>query len=122
VVTMSLEQYEQFTKNGEEIDDIVAAVGIDVGGILVAGAAGQAAGQYICGAVGTAVGGPVGTVIGGVVGTVGGFVIGATVNIVYSTVVDPILTAAYDNVVEPVGEWVEDKLNDLGDWWDSLWW
>ena len=122
VVTMSLEQYEQFTKNGEEIDDIVAAVGIDVGGILVAGAAGQAAGQYICGAVGTAVGGPVGTVVGGVVGTVGGFVIGATVNIVYSTVVDPILTAAYDNVVEPVGEWVEDKLNDLGDWWDSLWW
>lgn len=119
---MSLEQYEQFTKNGEEIDDIVAAVGIDVGGILVAGAAGQAAGQYICGAVGTAVGGPVGTVVGGVVGTVGGFVIGATVNIVYSMVVDPILTAAYDNVVEPVGEWVEDKLNDLGDWWDSLWW
>ena len=59
---------------------------------------------------------------GGVVGTVGGFVIGATVNIVYSMVVDPILTAAYDNIVEPVGEWVEDKLNDLGDWWDSLWW
>lgn len=119
---MSLEQYEQFTKNGEEIDDIVAAVGIDVGGILVARAAGQATGQYICGAVGTAVGGPVGTVVGGVVGTVGGFVIGATVNIVYSMVVDPILTAAYDNIVEPVGEWVEDKLNDLGDWWDSLWW
>lgn len=114
VAEISSEQYENYIKNGDELDDVAAAVGIDVGGIILSGIAGS----KISGAIGTTIGGPIGSIIGVVVG----FLLGGVAGVIYNVIVDPILTDIYDNIVEPGVDWIEDKINDLGDWWDTLCW
>lgn len=110
VAEISSEQYENYIKNGDELDDVAVAVGIDVGGILLS--------SLVAGKVGaialSAWGGPIGTVVG--------FIIGVGAGFFYNVVIDPLLTDAYDNIIEPGIDWVEDKINDLGDWWDTLCW
>ncbi|MBQ6819774.1 MAG: hypothetical protein IJO26_00580 [Clostridium sp.] len=113
VAEISTEQYENYFKNGDELDDVVVAAGIDVAGIVASGIAGSQVG----GLIGSG-GGPIGTVIG----IVGGFLITAFAGYIYNVFIDPILTDLYNNIIEPSSYWIGNKINDLEDWWDILCW
>ena len=113
VTEISTEQLENYLKNGDELDDIAVAVGIDVAGIVASGIVGS----NIAGGIGSILG-PLGTVSGIIVGFVGT----ALAGLVYNTFVDPILTDLYNNIIEPASYWIKNRVNDLGDWWDTLCW
>lgn len=114
VCEITKEQWDEYTKNGVELDDVIVAAGIDVSGIVAAGAIGGKVG----GALGTAIGGLIGAGVGGVVG----ITVGILVGFLYGVVVDPILTDIYNKVLEPGLEWTKYRANDIEDWWDTLWW
>ena len=114
---ITVEQWEDYSKNGVELDDAIVAAGIDGLGIAVS----VVGGAKIGGAIGGAIGLPA-TPVGSVIGIGIGVVAGGTVGLLYGVVVEPILTIVYNDVVEPIGEWIGDVANDIGDWWDSLWW
>ncbi|KAJ49497.1 hypothetical protein BD780_002148 [Clostridium tetanomorphum] len=115
---ISYDEWKNYSENGAELDDVVVDAGISWGGIMASASAGaylgSEAGEYI----GTIITPGVGTVVGlGV-----GFVAGGLVGVAYDSLVKPILTDVYNNIVEPAGDWIADKANDIGDWWDSLCW
>jgi len=107
---ISYDEWKDYDENGAELDDVVVDVGISWGGVMASTAGGAYATSLALGTVGTSVAPGVGTAIG--MGS--GFVYGALVK--------PVLTEAYKDVVKPAGEWIGNKANDVGDWWDSLWW
>lgn len=117
---VAIEEYKNATISGEEIDDIAFDIGLEVGGVAVgiaAGTFGTSVAQAAA-AIGTGVAPGVGTVIG----WIGGFVFGAIAGVGYSVVVKPLATDVYNNYIEPIYEEGFDKINEIGDWWDVLWW
>ena len=111
---ISLAEYENYVENGYELDDVVVDTGFDIAGVLLTIKAGGEAGSYIGGLIG----GPGGAVAG----IAGGVVVSGLVSLLWDGVIKPVGIELYDNVLEPAGEWIVDKVNDIGDWWDSLWW
>lgn len=118
VAEIGYDEYLAFTKDGVELDDCIVDAGLEWGGICVSAAVGSAAGEKIGAAVGTVASPGVGTGVG--IGA--GLIIGGITGVVYDVAVKPIGTFVYDNALEPAGEWTVDRFNDIGDWWDSLWW
>ena len=117
-VEISKEQWEDYSKNGVELDDALIAGSIDGVGIW----AGVVAGSFLGDEIGTAAGTLIAPGPGSAIGFVAGAAIGAAVGFVYGAVVDPILTDIYNNAIEPVVGWAQDTINDIGDWGDTLWW
>ncbi|MCY6958014.1 hypothetical protein [Clostridium brassicae] len=115
---ISYDEWKNYSENGAELDDVVVDAGIEWGGIVASTAGAAFATSKALGVVGTTVTPGVGTVIGLGVGFVGG----AAAGFAYNILVKPILIKAYDDAIKPAGEWIVDKANDIGDWWDSLCW
>ena len=109
-------EYKNYVENGTELDDVVVDAGISWAGIVGSAVAGSATGEFVGSLIGSAVG-PVGTGIGIIAGFTGGALFGG----IYG-VIKPVLIDEYNDIVEPVGEWSVDKVNNIGDWWDSLLW
>lgn len=118
VAKIGKDEWDAFYKDGVELDDCIVDAGLSLGGLYVSTVAGATAGEYIGGAAGTAFSPGVGTGAG----IVGGLVVGGVVGLVYDGIVKPVGVAIYENALEPAGEWIGDRVNDVGDWWDSLWW
>lgn len=118
VYEITTEQWEEYSKNGVELDDVVVAAGIDTLGIVASAYGGGLVGVKAGAIAGSFFAPPVGTIVGGVVGLVAGVGLG----FLYGAVIDPILTDLYNEVVEPGLDWVEDQFNEIGDWWDTIWW
>ncbi len=113
-VDISLTEYENYFENGYELDDVIVDTKFNVAGVLVSAEVGAEAGSY----VGGLIGGPVGAGVGIAVGAV----VAGVVGLLWDGVIKPVGIELYENVLEPAEEWIGDKVNDIGDWWDSLWW
>lgn len=118
VYSIGKDDWNSFFEGGVELDDCIVDGGLSLGSLWVSTVAGAAAGDKIGGVVGTAVNPGVGTAAG----IAAGVVVGGIVGLVCDGVVKPICIDIYDNALEPAGEWIGDRFNDLGDWWDSVWW
>lgn len=110
---IGIEEYDEITKNGKELDDAALSASLDIGALALGMWTGGKAGA----AIGTAIGGPVGAGVGFVSGVIIGGGTQAAANWASKYVEE-----AYDEYVEPEIQEGLDELNDLGDWWDSLWW
>ena len=117
-IEIGVEEQNQIMKYGKEVDDAVVDGALDVGSIAAGMWAGGTAGAAI-GAAATAV---VGSLPGAAIGFIGGCVVGGVTSFAFDSAVHPVLKNAYDDYVEPAAEWVKDKVNDIGDWWDTLLW
>lgn len=110
----TIDNYNNYIDNYEKygVDENRAAYDfiVDEAGLITSIVAGGKIGSV----VGTAIGGPVGLVVG--------VVAGAGVGIISDVTINVISDGLYDNVLEPAADWWNDTCNDIGDWWDSLWW
>lgn len=101
---------DNYEKYGVDVNRAAYDFIVDETGLITSIVAGGKIGS----AVGTAIGGPVGLVVGVVVGAGVGIISDVTINVIGD--------GLYDNVIEPAVDWWNDTCNDIGDWWDSLWW
>ena len=115
---IALDDYKNYTKNGEEIQDIAFDSELGIGKIAATAWASGVGTAIAAGAAGTSVAPAVGTVIG----LAGGFVGGALMSFAYDGLVKPIAKDINEKYLKPANDWINDKLNDLGDWWDGLSW
>ena len=118
VTDITREQWEDYSKNGVELDDAIIAESIDGLGIVASVVTGTIVTTKVTTVIGTSIAPGVGTVVGFVVGVAAGI----GFSFLYELVVDPFLTDVYNNSVEPFLKEARDDLNDIGDWWDTLWW
>ncbi|MGL5150373.1 MAG: hypothetical protein ACRC7N_07365 [Clostridium sp.] len=116
-VEVCVTQYKDVVEYGTEVDDAIAGGLIDLGGIALS----IYGGAKIGAAVG-AIAGPAGSATCAVVGAVGGFVFSGIISLANLFVIDPLLTKGYENIVEPAIKEINNELNDVSDWWDSIWW
>lgn len=72
-------------------------------------------------AVGTKIGGSIGA-LGGPIASVVGVIIGAVASVAADVVINKAGDILFDNILEPATDWWNDTCNDVGDWWDTLWW
>lgn len=111
---------------GMEIDDIIVETANDVGS-FAAGVKGWEIGASVGTWIGEGIGsffapGP-GTVIGGSAGSLVGGAIGAGVAVVnFDEYVRKPINDFYENTLEKKLESIDDKINEVNDWWDTLWW
>lgn len=118
VGSIGKDEWDNFFEGGVELDDCIVEGGLSLGSLWVSTVAGAAAGEKIGAAVGTAATPGAGTAAG----IAGGLVVGGITGLVCDGIVKPICMDIYDNALEPAGEWIGDRFNDLGDWWDSVCW